>query len=789
VFTSLGVSNISFGLSPHSRHVLNSVFLHYAIEYGLDMAIVHASKILPLYKISDEEREICRKLIFDERTSSYDPLKDLLAHFSGKKGEVKKQASTGGPIEERLKNRIIDGNKVNMQSDLDEGLKKYSALEIINTILLEGMKVVGELFGSGQMQLPFVLQSAEAMKSAVGYLEQFMDKSESSNKGTMVIATVKGDVHDIGKNLVDIILTNNGYKVINLGIQCPLERMLTAFDEHNADAIGMSGLLVKSTLIMKENLQVMNERELHIPVILGGAALTRRYVEQDLRAIYNGNLFYANDAFDGLHFMQEIAQGAKSPLPASGKRLNIDGLLAEMEKAHKETFAVLEKISDENFIEKNAVKDWSIHNIVSHLVAWEGMCSLRIQAYLDGNKDQIHWYANDAVNDLNAKFVKERSTKKRSEVMNEWRVNRKSITEQIQRLQESDLGFNVGGGTLYDIIVENTFNHERHHLKSINSWLKARGGEEEVALSGLEAKIALAPKESPTAVRQSIAVTTIPSPPFWGSKVIEDVPLDEIFPYINEIALLRGQWQVRKGKLSDADYQNMVKEKILPDLERLKREAKQQRLLQPKIAYGYFPCQSEGNDLIIYKPSGAKDAVESWGSTFKPEKSALTEWVRFSFPRQTKGKYVCISDFFSSTTSGKIDVVSFHLVTMGKVASDYANTLFQSNNYKEYLYFHGLSVETAEALAEFWHKKIREELGIQTHDAVEIKKLFSQHYQGSRYSFGYPACPSLEDQAKLFQLIRPERIEVELTEEFQLVPEQSTSAIIVHHPEAKYFNI
>ncbi len=638
VHTSLGVSNISFGLSPHARHVLNSVFLHYAIECGLDMAIVHASKILPLYKISKEEQEICRKLIFDERTPDYDPLRILLAYYSGKKGEVKKKTEKAGTVEERLKNRIIEGDKIGLQEDLDEGLKKYSALDIINTILLEGMKVVGELFGSGQMQLPFVLQSAEVMKSAVKYLEQFMDKAESTSKGTMVIATVKGDVHDIGKNLVDIILTNNGYKVINLGIQCPLERMLTALEEHKADAIGMSGLLVKSTLIMKENLSVMSERELFPPVILGGAALTRRYVEQDLRSIYNGSLYYANDAFDGLRYMEQIITGKKSGKPVNGKRAAMLSMVTPVET-------------------------------------------------------------------------------------------------------------------------------------------------EEAELSGLEAKIALAPKVSDKVVTEkSVTIGTIPKPPFYGTKVVEDISLDEIFSYINEVALVRGQWQVRKGKLTDEEYQKFLQEKVYPDFELLKQKAKAEKLLQPKVVCGYFPCQSDGDDLIIYDQ---KLTINNSSLTI----SNLKEVLRFTFPRQTKGRHFCISDFFASKDSGLVDTIAFQLVTMGSVASEYSHKLFQSNNYKDYLYFHGLSVESAEALAELWHQKIRQELGIANKDAKEIKKLFSQGYQGSRYSFGYQACPSLEDQSKLFELLNPERIGVKLTEEFQLVPEQSTSAIIVHHPEARYFNV
>jgi 5-methyltetrahydrofolate--homocysteine methyltransferase len=630
VSTSLGVSNISFGLSPHARHVLNSVFLHYALQYGLGMAIVHASKILPLYKISPEEQEICRRLIFDERTDGKDPLQELLAYYADKKVEKKTIVQKAKSVEERLKNRIIEGDKIGLKEDLDEALKRYKALDIVNTILLDGMKVVGELFGSGQMQLPFVLQSAEAMKTAVAYLEPFMEKTDSITKGSIVLATVKGDVHDIGKNLVDIILTNNGYKVYNLGIKCPIENMLHAVEEHQADAIGMSGLLVKSTLVMKENLEVMNERRISIPVVLGGAALTRRYVEQDLKPLYSGNLTYANDAFDGLRFMENVVANKGKPQDGKGQ---------------------------------------------------------------------------------------------------------------------------VG----QRVIV---FDEEEH-------------------LVGYEAKVAESMKARETTTSSVKPSEVIPMPPFYGSKVVEDISLDEVFEYVNEAALFRGQWQVKKGKMSDAEYKKLLDEKIYPDYKTLKEKIKQEHLLEPKVVYGYFPCQSEGDNLIIYHPPETQN--------LKPE--TFFEWLRFTFPRQKKDRRLCISDFFATKDSGKMDVVAFHLVTMGKVASEYAHKLFAENNYKDYLYFHGLSVEAAEALAELWHKKIREELNIHRRDAEQIKRLFSQGYQGSRYSFGYPACPSLEDHVKLFELLKPERIGVELTEEYQLVPEQSTDAIIVHHPNARYFTV
>jgi 5-methyltetrahydrofolate--homocysteine methyltransferase len=554
-----------------------------------------------------------------------DPLADLIAHYAGQKGEKKEKRGPVGTVEERLKNRIIDGDKVALQQDLDEALQRHTALEIINTILLDGMKVVGELFGSGQMQLPFVLQSAEVMKSSVAYLEQFMDKAATSSKGVMVLATVKGDVHDIGKNLVDIILTNNGYRVINLGIKVPVETMLRAVEEHQAHAIGMSGLLVKSTLIMKENLEVMNERAVTLPVILGGAALTRRYVEQDLRAVYRGKVFYANDAFDGLGYMERIAAGT-------------------LEYPAGQATTVAE---DEN-------------------------------------------------------------------------------------------------------------------------------------LTGTEAKIALARRDderyreretSGSSVSALRAAESIPQPPFWGSRVVDEIPLKDVFRYVNEVALIRGQWQVRKGSLKEEDYRRLLEEKITPELVALKAAAERDQLLRPKAVYGYFPCQSDGNDLIVYR------------------EDQRTERCRFTFPRQSRDRHLCLSDYFASKPSGKMDVVAFHLVTMGREAAEHSAKLFAADNYRDYLYFHGLSVEAAEALAELWHKKIREELGIAGKDAADIKRLFSQGYQGSRYSFGYPACPNLEDQAKLFELLQAERIGVRLTEEYSLDPEQSTNAIIVHHPGARYFNI
>ncbi len=642
--TLLGVSNISFGLAPHIRHVLNSVFLHYAIEAGLDMAIVNAQKIMPLFKIDERGRELCRQLVFDERKWNgeqcvFDPLTELMAYYADKKGEAKKEKkSLGSTIEETLKNRIVEGDKQNLQTDLDEALKRHSALDIINNILLDGMKVVGDLFGSGEMQLPFVLQSAEVMKAAVSYLEQFMEKSESTSKGSMVLATVKGDVHDIGKNLVDIILTNNGYKVYNLGIKQPVENIMRAYEDYKADAIGMSGLLVKSTLVMKENLEVLNERGLIPPIVLGGAALTRRYVEQDLRGLYKGLVVYANDAFDGLHFMEQLKLKGISSFKAA------EILPTTIEEEPEEM-----------------------------LTGSEAKIALILKK--DTEAGRIIWAKRD------------------------------------------------------------------------DTQMQASGRS----------------KVSPNAV--------IPVPPFWGTRVVENIHLDAVFPYVNETALIKGQWQVRKGRKTESEYKQFLAENIYPELDRLKQQCEAENLLDPKVVYGYFPCQSNGDDLIVY------------------DENQNSERVRFTFPRQQGDRNLCLSDYFASVDSGRMDVVAFHLVTMGARASKHSAQLFASNNYKEYLYFHGLSVESAEALAELWHKKIREELGIAASDSPDIKRLFSQGYQGSRYSFGYPACPNLEDSTKLFELLQPERIGVKLSEEFMIEPEQSTDAIIVHHPEAKYFNI
>ena len=619
VHTILGISNISFGLKPRARHVLNSVFLHYAIEAGLDAAIVHAGKILPLYKIDDDLKDICRRLIFDERSDGRDPLAELMAYFEGHQPEERasEAAIAELPIEEKLKKRIIEGIKPGLEDDLQEALKRYAPLDIINEILLDGMKVVGELFGRGEMQLPFVLESAEVMKAAVAYLEPFMEKKEESNKGSIVLATVKGDVHDIGKNLVDILLTNNGYKVYNLGIKVPVETMMKEASEKRAQAIGMSGLLVKSTIVMKENLEVMRERKLDIPVILGGAALTRRYVEEDLRKCYDGFVAYAKDAFDGLRFMELLTQG-------------------------------------------------------------------KVQEYAPESSRPKTGTACKTADESSASGAGSRPAKRR--------------------------------------LVVKPIEH-------------------------------------------------VPEPPFWGDRIVTDLDLHTIFQYINTIALFRGQWQYKRGKHSRESYEELIRTKVQPLFERLKEEAVRNRWLQPAVVYGYYPCNSEGDDLIVYHPDTGR------------------EWVRFTFPRQKEGSRLCLSDFFLPRTAGRKDVIGMMAVTMGKVASETSRKFFESDQYTEYLHFHGLSVEATEALAEYWHKVMRRELGIHHGESGDIRALFQMKYRGARYSFGYPACPNLEDQEKLFEVLKPQRIGVELTEGYQLVPEQSTTAIVVHHPQARYFNI
>jgi 5-methyltetrahydrofolate--homocysteine methyltransferase len=629
--TTVGLSNVSFGLSPYARQVVNSVFLHYGIEYGLDSAILHAAKIIPLASIDETGRELARRLLFAEYDQG-DPLQQLIEHYADKKTVSKKGTNLGETVEERLKQAIIQGRRETLVADLDAARQRYSPIDIINKILLDGMKVVGELFGTGQMQLPFVLQSAEVMKAAVAYLEKFMEKIEGAEKGKIVLATVKGDVHDIGKNLVDIILSNNGYKVFNLGIKQPIDAMISAFKEHNADAIGMSGLLVKSTVVMKEDLLSLNEKGLSPPVILGGAALNRRYVEQDLTALYRGPLYYGEDAFGGLHIMDKVM--SEKRLRSSGSR-GVAGL-AESRRVSKE--------------------------------------------------------------------------------------------------------------------LAPTRNGKQAH--------------EEIAGAPTHVKPTL-PKRSPT-LRSA---PDVPVAPFYGSKIVTDIRTEELFPFINERTLFSTQWQFRKNNVAPAEYERQMREVAFPALERLKEQCLRDNILRPAVAYGFFPCSADGDDLIIY----ASD-----------EK---TERLRFTFPRQDHGDYLCLSDYVRPGTGQATDFVAFSAVTMGEEVSRRAKEFFDANRYMDYLYLHGLGVEAAEALAELFHKRLREEWEIAGDDSPDIRKLFKKHYRGCRYSFGYPACPSLEDQAKLFELLQPERIGLQLSDQFQLEPEQSTTALVVHHPAAKYFNV
>jgi 5-methyltetrahydrofolate--homocysteine methyltransferase len=636
VKTILGVSNISFGLDAYPRRVLNSVFMHEAVDHGLDMAIVNYTKIYPLYKIPQEEVDLARKLIFRD-ASAGDPLQKYMAHFAGM-NEKPAPSTTAHvdtlSVEDKLKFAIINGeksvgeraNKKSLEGLLDEALANYSPLELINTVLLDGMKTVGDLFGARKMQLPSVLDSAGVMKAAVAYLEPKMEKKARSQKGTIVLATVKGDVHDIGKNLVDIILSNNGFKVVNLGIKQPGDTIIRAAQEHGADAIGLSGLLVKSTLEMKYVIQDLERQKLEFPVICGGAALTRKYVEDDLRREYGNAVFYADDAFAGLHIMEDLAtaDGARET------RLNEGRKAKEYAKA-----AAVDEETGPVFAERSAV-------------------------------------VGDAPN--------------------------------------------------------------------------------------------------------------IPEPPFWGVRVRKDYDLRELFRYINETALFKNQWQLKTA--SQADYVRLVEQKFRPVLHKLQDEVAQSGLFEPAVVWGYFPAQADGNDVVVYEPLQQPSSARLDGR----ERPSPYELLRFTFPRQREGRRLCISDFFAPKAFGKMDVIGLSLVTIGPKASVETQRLFEGGEYTKYLYLHGLSVETAEALAELHHKKMREELGIAGEDAPEIRDLFHQKYRGSRYSFGYPACPNLEDQIKLFALLRPEQnVGVRLTSGFLLEPEQSTSAIVVHHPGAKYF--
>jgi 5-methyltetrahydrofolate--homocysteine methyltransferase len=622
VQTTLGVSNVSFGLKPAARAVLNSVFLAECVRAGLDSAIVHPSKIVPLARIPDEQRQVAMDLVYDRRRDGYDPLQRMLELFEGvdaTSAKADRAAELAAlPLWERLKRRIVDGERVGLEADLDIGLAERPALEIINDVLLDGMKTVGDLFGSGQMQLPFVLQSAEVMKSAVGYLEPHMERSDAAGRGTIVLATVKGDVHDIGKNLVDIILSNNGYEVVNIGIKQPISAIISAAEDHGADVIGMSGLLVKSTVVMRDNLAELNSRGLagRWPVLLGGAALTRAYVEQDLAALFEGDVRYARDAFEGLRLMNAAM----------------------------------------------AVKR----------------------------------------GDPGAKLPELRERRVRATPRTEW----------------DDV-------SVADDTVRSDISHEN----------------------------------------------PVPEPPFWGTRVVKGLPLAEYGAYLDERATFMGQWGLKPSrKAGGPDYEELVETEGRPRLRMWLERAQTEGLLQAAVVYGYFRCASEGNDLIVRSESGE-------------------ELERFTFPRQRRDARLCLADYFRPASSGQTDVIAFQLATMGPAVSASTAELFAKNAYREYLELHGLSVQLTEALAEYWHVRVRRELGIDAADPDDLDGFFSVRYQGARYSIGYPACPDLADRAKVARLLSPERIGVRLSEEMQLHPEQSTDAIVVHHPEAKYFSV
>ncbi|MEV4555634.1 methionine synthase [Kitasatospora sp. NPDC049285] len=618
VQTTLGLSNISFGLNPAARQVLNSVFLHECVEAGLDSAIVHAAKILPMNRIPEEQRATALDLVYDRRAEGYDPLQKLLQLFEGvsaaSNAASKAEELAALPLDERLQRRIIDGERKGLEADLDDALTERPALEIINDTLLSGMKVVGELFGSGQMQLPFVLQSAEVMKAAVAHLEPHMEKADSAGKGTIVLATVKGDVHDIGKNLVDIILSNNGYTVVNLGIKQPVSAILDAAQEHKADVIGMSGLLVKSTVIMKENLEELNQRGLaaDYPVILGGAALTRAYVEQDLHAVYQGEVRYARDAFEGLRLMDALV-AVKRGVPG----------------------AVLPELKQ-----------------------------------------------------------------------------RRHARVEVEEPEEVNLG----------------------------------------------------------QIRSDVATDNrVPVPPFWGDRIVKGIPFQDYASWLDEDALFKGQWGLKAARSGGPSYEELVETEGRPRLRMWLDRLQTEGWLEPAVVYGYFPANSKGDDLVLYGEDGS-------------------ERTRFTFPRQRRGRRLCLADFFRPEESGERDVVGLQVVTMGNRISEAANELFAADSYRDYLELHGLSVQLAEALAEFWHARVRFELGFGDEDPQDVRDMFALKYRGARFSLGYGACPELEDRAKIAELLKPERVGVILSEEYQLHPEQSTDAIVIHHPEAKYFN-
>ena len=651
IHTTLGVSNVSFGLNPAARVVLNSVFLHEAVEAGLDSAIVDAAKIRPLASLSDEQRAVALDLVWDRRefdadgAVTYDPLEKMLDLFAGvDMAAIRDQRAAelaALPVTERLSRRIIDGELKGLEADLDLARSEgFAALAIINDFLLAGMQVVGERFGKGEMQLPFVLQSAEVMKTAVALLEPHMEKTEAAGKGTIVLATVRGDVHDIGKNLVDIILTNNGYDVVNIGIKQSISDIIAAAEEHNADVIGMSGLLVKSTVVMKENLLELNSRGLagRWPVILGGAALTRSYVEDDLADLFDGTVRYARDAFEGLALMEPLVAIARGADPDS-----------------------------------------------------VGLPEL---------KKRIH------------------------------RASSLVVTEEADMPARSDV----------------------------------------------------------------VADNPVPVPPFWGTRIVKGVQLGDYAAFLDERATFMGQWGLKPGRADDgASYEELVETEGRPRLRYWLDRILAEGIMDSSVIYGYFPAVSVGDDMVVLHHGDDKDGVLGAAGVLAPDGGSNgvlgTERLRFTFPRQRRDRHLCLSDFVRSQDSGQVDVVAFQLVTVGATVDNFTAQMFANNQYRDYMELNGLAMQLTEALAEYWHSRVRAELGFASEDPADLAGMFKLDYRGARFSLGYPACPEMEDRRKVVELLRPERVGVVLSEELQLHPEQSTDAIVFHHPEAKYFSV
>ncbi len=618
VRTVLGLSNVSFGLNAASRRVLNSVFLAEAVEAGLDMAIVNLRHIIALANLEDADIQAAKNLIANTKNTSEDApsgdnaLFQFIAHFDEKSGEEAREEDDAAdiPLEELIQKRVIQGSKMQMDEMLHEALETYNPIAILNEMLIPAMKIVGDLFGDGRMQLPFVLQSAEVMKHSVDILEPYMEKKSADEQLSIVLATVRGDVHDIGKNLVDIILSNNGFKVYNLGIKCEIDTIIRKAREVGADAIGMSGLLVKSTVIMRENLTELQRRDCRLPVLLGGAALTPAYVWDICSKLSDGPVVYCADAFDGLRTM--------------------------------------------NLIKGNTLTDY-------------------VQA------------------------------------------------EHQRRAQRPPPRPRM----------------EKHAPERID-------------------------------IDRSVK---IPEPPFWGIRMAENIDLDDVYPLLTEEVLFRGRWGYRRGKLSKEEYEALIRDTVRPEFEELKARSRTEGLLQPRVMYGYFQCNSEGNDVVMYHPDSGR------------------EIARFSYPRQPAAPRQCIADYFLPADSGRRDVIALQIATVGMAAHEHSQRLYGEGAYKDYLLFHGLSVETAEALAEYWHWRVRGELNIREDDGTGISDFVIQKYRGSRYSFGYPACPDLDQNRLLCELLESGRIGVTVSEEEQMVPEQTTSAFVAHHPQAKYFNV